>query len=123
VTPDEIDLFARAVDALVAGSGRSESGPPGALPRSLLHLASFLNESFPQVSAEAHRRVRVRRRLLGPQPGWRPLTVPPGLEAWTGRMASNPRNVIGTAALLSVCVLGYAFFRQRSAAQRPAGTR
>jgi hypothetical protein len=38
-------------------------------------------------------------------------------------MASDRRNVIGTAALLSVCVLGYAFLRQRSAAQRPAGAR
>lgn len=121
MTPEDVDALAAAVDSLIGG----EPAPPldGTVSRALLQLASHLNESFPRITAEAARRARVRQRVLGPPVGaWRPaaLALPAPLEAWAGRLPLTRRNLLGTAAFLTVCVLGYAYLRQRSAGHKLA---
>ncbi len=116
---DDVEALARAIDRLMAGGADQEPGAQAALPPGLLHLASYLNESFPRVVPDARRRVRVRQVLLGtPLVPWRVhISVPPELEYWAGRLPLN-RRTLGTAAVLTACVLGYAYLRQRAAVQR-----
>ncbi len=119
MNPEDVDRLTDAVDRLIGG----EPAPPleGRWSRALMQLASYLNESFPQVTAEAARRARVRQRVLGPRVGaWRPAPIgfPAPMEAWAGRLPLSRRNLLGTAALLTVCVLGYAYLRQRSAGHK-----
>jgi len=124
VNRDDIEALSRAIDRLIAGETAPEAAGQAAIPQGLLHLASYLNESFPRVEPDASRRVRVRQRLLGtPGVPWRVhLTLPPELEQWAGRLPIN-RRTLGTAAVLTACVLGYAYLRQRAAVQRVAAAR
>ncbi len=121
MTANDIELLAEAIDRLIAGAPAAPDEVPGTLPRRLLQVASFLNESFPRLTAPAAARARVRQRVLGGAP-WQsmPISLPPYLEHWAERLPLTRRRVIGAAAVLTFCLLGYAYLRQRSAIHRLA---
>jgi hypothetical protein len=120
---DDVEELARVIDRVVfAETGGSPSPDPQ--PASLA-LVSYLNDSFPRVSAAPARRERLQRRLVRALgiPGGAPSTAWLRLETEMNRRLGNisPRwtPVMGGAALVILGVVGLAVWRQRGAG-RPA---
>ena len=125
---DDVEALARAIDRIVFPHADPAAGPVE-LPAETMGLISYLNDSFPRMTALAARRERLRRRLA------RRLRLPrPASEGGLTRIEAelnqrfgslDPRwaPVVGGTALLVIGVLGFAVWRRGGAGPATASFR